>query len=365
MARARTLHPGAFDDIQLNSLPGLTRWLFAGLWCHADCNGRIEDDPARLGVKILPVDRLSADVIDEMLADLARIRAIIRYTISGRRCIQIRTFKRHQDPHGREKSGDFLPPPGWRYDEVTRSWVEGCDVTSERSKIAEPQKGKTSSRAGAHAGAPVPDPVPDHDPVPDPVPDPELLIREKKLSSRACASAREREISLEKSETTASPANSIAAIVAAAELKGEREELFARIAKRHPCKDEPDRAAREFRKACREREDAALADKNHAAWLSNDAWSGRDRALHWFFVNGTWRSPPAGQNGSSAKRKTLNSLSGYLTAKLLWPGHGTPWNPEDWEDLEHWEQYVLDHPEEARKMEEMFTRPKDCDGKGL
>lgn len=161
MARKRTIHPEAFNDPELAALDGLECWLFAGLWCQADREGRLEDLPARIKIAVLPT---RACDVDQMLEHLAGARAIIRYSIGARRYIQIRTFRRWQDPFSRERQSEILPPPEWRYDDTTRSWVEREDLISECGVKKEPQKGKTSSHACAPAGDPVPDLFPD--PVP-------------------------------------------------------------------------------------------------------------------------------------------------------------------------------------------------------
>ena len=48
MARARNIKPGFFLNEELGVLPPLVRILFAGLWCIADRDGRLEDRPKRI-----------------------------------------------------------------------------------------------------------------------------------------------------------------------------------------------------------------------------------------------------------------------------------------------------------------------------
>jgi hypothetical protein len=107
--RTRALKPSFFENEILAKLPPLTRLFFQGLWCAADREGRLEDRPERLRAKILPYDT-SADA-DQMLTELASGNDpfIVRYTVDGKRYIQIVTFAKHQRPHANE-SPSLYPP---------------------------------------------------------------------------------------------------------------------------------------------------------------------------------------------------------------------------------------------------------------
>lgn len=109
MPRMRSIKPEFFTDAELCDLPPLHRILFAGLWCHEDRNGCVEDKPKELKVKILPYDACN---VDSMLQDLADAGFIIRYEVNGERFICTPAFKEHQRPHPQEKdSGIPQPPP--------------------------------------------------------------------------------------------------------------------------------------------------------------------------------------------------------------------------------------------------------------
>jgi uncharacterized phage protein (TIGR02220 family) len=113
MPRIRYLKPDFFDDEDLCRFPYETRIGFAGLWCYADREGRLEDRPEYLKVKIFPYDNV--DFEKEVLAPLLEKKPItlepfiVRYEVSGRRYIQILNFKKHQRPHHTEKES-VLPP---------------------------------------------------------------------------------------------------------------------------------------------------------------------------------------------------------------------------------------------------------------
>lgn len=108
MARLRTLKPEFFTHELLAELSPLHRLLYAGLWCHADREGRLEDRPRYLKTVILPYDDCD---VDRMLADLQRQGFVVRYVANGRHCIHIPAFLRHQNPHQKEKDSELPPPP--------------------------------------------------------------------------------------------------------------------------------------------------------------------------------------------------------------------------------------------------------------
>ena len=98
--RARNLKPGFFKNELLAECSPLARLLFAGLWCLADREGRLEDRPSRIKAEILPYD---ADTdMNALLDQLASRGFIARYHADDRRVIQVLTFVEHQKPYDRE-----------------------------------------------------------------------------------------------------------------------------------------------------------------------------------------------------------------------------------------------------------------------
>ncbi len=108
MARARNIKPGFFKNETLAECSPLARLLFAGLWCLADREGRLEDRPKRIRAEILPYDDGS---VDDMLGELHDAGFILRYHVGNERFIQVLNFTKHQNPHCRE-SGSTIPAPG-------------------------------------------------------------------------------------------------------------------------------------------------------------------------------------------------------------------------------------------------------------
>jgi len=115
VARIRNIKPETFDDPDLNALPPLARWLFVGLWTEADRDGRMEDDPRRISVRLLPYDtgNFPAGTTDcDGLLTLLAPRFITRYAVDGRNYLQVNNFPEHQRFHKDEKSGTFPAPNG-------------------------------------------------------------------------------------------------------------------------------------------------------------------------------------------------------------------------------------------------------------
>lgn len=108
MGRLRTLKPEFFTHESLCELGALHRLLYAGLWCYADREGRLEDRPRYLKTVILPYDNCD---VDAMLADLEHRGFIVRYEAGEKSCIAIPAFHRHQRPHPKERPSELPPPP--------------------------------------------------------------------------------------------------------------------------------------------------------------------------------------------------------------------------------------------------------------
>lgn len=108
MARRRFLHPGFFHDECLVTLDPIVRLLFAGLWCLADRDGRLEDRPVRIKMQLFPVDHVD---VEAALAALADGGVVTRYEVDGRRYLEIRNFSRYQTPHPNERGSGIPGPP--------------------------------------------------------------------------------------------------------------------------------------------------------------------------------------------------------------------------------------------------------------
>jgi hypothetical protein len=108
MARIRSIKPGFFTNDQLAEVDPLGRILFAGLWCHADRAGRLEDRPRKIKAEVLPYDDCD---VDGLLSTLAASGFIVRYEVAGVRLIQVVNFEKHQTPNIKEIASTLPPPP--------------------------------------------------------------------------------------------------------------------------------------------------------------------------------------------------------------------------------------------------------------
>lgn len=116
MARARNIKPKFFKNYDLADLGPLCQILFAGLWCLADKEGRLEDKPRFIKAEVFPY--YDCDVNGE-LTKLERLNFVRRYKCNGEGFIEVINFKKHQSPHGTEKAST-LP----RYED--RDIVSDC-----------------------------------------------------------------------------------------------------------------------------------------------------------------------------------------------------------------------------------------------
>jgi hypothetical protein len=145
MARLRTIKPGFFTNDQLGECSPLARLLFAGLWCHADRAGRLEDRPKRLKVEVLPYDDCD---IEALLGELVAGGFIVRYVAGGARYIAIPTWLKHQNPHIKEAESTIPAPSSTGENGAEPAPAEGV---RSASTVQAPYK-HSSSRAGLVIG---------------------------------------------------------------------------------------------------------------------------------------------------------------------------------------------------------------------
>jgi len=107
MARSRNIKPGFFKNEYLAQCKYEARILFAGLWCLADREGKLEDRPLRIKAEIFPYDEVN---VGELLNDLASKEFILRYQVDGSAFISIPSFSKHQNPHCKEQASRIPEP---------------------------------------------------------------------------------------------------------------------------------------------------------------------------------------------------------------------------------------------------------------
>jgi len=109
MARARNIKPAFFDNEVLGDLSFAARLMFIGLWTLADREGRLEDRPKRIKIRVFPFDD-GVDA-DELLQNLHDSGFILRYQGGDKeQYIQILKFAEHQTPHCKEKESTIPAP---------------------------------------------------------------------------------------------------------------------------------------------------------------------------------------------------------------------------------------------------------------
>ena len=104
MARSRLLKPQFFKNDLLAECQPLSRLLFAGLWCMADAEGRLEYRPARVKAEVLPYDDCD---VDQLVDELEHRGFVRKYSAGGLTILVIVKFLDHQRPHPKEPTEQF------------------------------------------------------------------------------------------------------------------------------------------------------------------------------------------------------------------------------------------------------------------
>lgn len=147
MPRMRTIKPGFFTNDALAGVDPLGRILFAGLWCHADREGRLEDRPRKLKAEVLPYDDCD---VDSLLNSLVEAGFITRYESGGHRYIAVQNFCKHQTPHIKEPASTIpapcehesctVPTPGKPVSQESPITVTGTDPDTGAVRVLAPVK---------------------------------------------------------------------------------------------------------------------------------------------------------------------------------------------------------------------------------
>jgi len=139
MARSRNIKPGFFinEDLAECGIDG--QMLFAGLWCWADREGRLEDRPKRLKAQILPFhDGID---VDALLTCLHEQKLIVRYHAEENSYIQIVNFKKHQNPHQNETPSTIPAPENTgALSDMSDHGPKSSDTNRARSLILDPRE---------------------------------------------------------------------------------------------------------------------------------------------------------------------------------------------------------------------------------
>ncbi len=104
------MKPGFFKNEDLAALGPYAQMLFAGLWCLADREGRLEDRPLRIKAEIFPYYEPKPNIIT-LLDKLNTLNFIQRFDVENEHFIQILQFRKHQNPHPHEAASIIPNPP--------------------------------------------------------------------------------------------------------------------------------------------------------------------------------------------------------------------------------------------------------------
>lgn len=108
--RARNIKPDFFRDAELSEVTIEARYLFIGLWCLADREGKLKDKPKQIRFEIFPETKTKDD-IETLLNSLVEHNLIIRYEIENNKYIKVVNFLKHQSPHHTEMQSKIPDPP--------------------------------------------------------------------------------------------------------------------------------------------------------------------------------------------------------------------------------------------------------------
>ena len=158
MPRRRFLSPEFFKDEDLACLPFEARLLYAGLWCYADREGRLEDRPKYLKSELFPYDRVDVQKLLDLLTspkipDRPSKVFIRRYMVEHRQLIDIPEFLKHQSPHHHEPESKLTPfvgtttDIGGRSTDIVGTTTDTSDMLVERGERRE-DKGQRSEEQG-------------------------------------------------------------------------------------------------------------------------------------------------------------------------------------------------------------------------
>lgn len=105
--RSRNIKPGYFKNEDLAECEPLARILYAGLWCMADREGRLEYRPKRIKAELLPYDNCD---ITSLLEQLRKYGFVVAYKCNEQIYLSIPTFTEHQNCHIKEGESTIPAP---------------------------------------------------------------------------------------------------------------------------------------------------------------------------------------------------------------------------------------------------------------
>lgn len=102
------MKPSMFKNELLATSDPIYAWVFQGLWCIADREGRMEDRPRRIHLEVNA--GRAYESTEAALTWLSDNGFILRYEHGNSRYIQVVNFGKHQNPHIREPQSSIPAP---------------------------------------------------------------------------------------------------------------------------------------------------------------------------------------------------------------------------------------------------------------
>lgn len=121
--RARNIKPGFFKNPDLADAGPAAQLLCIGLWCMADKEGRLKDQPRVIKAEVFPYYEID---VNRELTVIQRLGHIRRFEVGGIKVIEVINFRKHQSPHHTER-GSELPA----YDGVSDCFVTEHEIHGE------------------------------------------------------------------------------------------------------------------------------------------------------------------------------------------------------------------------------------------
>lgn len=95
MSRIRSVHPTQWTDEQFVTCSPLARLMSLGVRNESDDNGIFEWNPAKLKIRLLPLDDCDAG---ELLSELLHSKQVFRFSSEGKEYGMIKNFQKFQKP---------------------------------------------------------------------------------------------------------------------------------------------------------------------------------------------------------------------------------------------------------------------------
>lgn len=137
-------HEGIYEAEIDSKLP--LRLAFIGLWCACDREGRFKWEPRRLGVQILPYDKVD---FSRVLDALVTRGFLVKYASQGSFFGVIPSFKRHQIVNNKESPSVLPEPPAETAESLGNSLEnDACPTREPRDDDACYKEGKGKEGKG-------------------------------------------------------------------------------------------------------------------------------------------------------------------------------------------------------------------------